>query len=118
MDDMSYEEQVARARERVHELSPREAIELRDGSTVFLDVREPREWNLFRIPGAVHLPLGALPERVGASVPRDARVIVYCARGNRSALAAEVLQEMGYENVSSLSTGVTGWMEAGGELEQ
>ncbi len=118
MDELSYEEQVARARERVREVSPREAIGLRDGSTVFLDVREPREWNLFRIPGAVHVPLGALPEKVGASVPRDARVVVYCARGNRSALAADLLQGMGYENVSSLAAGVTGWMDAGGELEQ
>lgn len=118
MDELSYEEQVARAKERVREVSPREAIAMRDGHTVFLDVREPTEWNLFRIPGAVHVPLGVLPEQIGGSVPRDARVVVYCARGNRSALAADLLQEMGYESVSSLATGVSGWMDAGGELEQ
>lgn len=118
MEELSYEERVARARERVREVSPREAMELRDGQAVFLDVRETREWNLFRIPKAVHVPLGALSEQVGATIPRDARVVVYCARGNRSAIAADLMQEMGYESVSSLATGVSGWMDAGGELEQ
>jgi rhodanese-related sulfurtransferase len=119
MTDKSYEELVAEAKTRIREVTPREAIALREREgAVFLDVREPQEWNLFRIPNAVHVPLGAVDERITQRIPRDRTVIVYCARGNRSALAADAMQNMGYADVASLASGITGWAQAGGEIDQ
>ena len=120
MDQRTYEQMVADAKTRIREVTPREALAQReaDGGVVFLDVREPQEWNLFRIPGAVHVPLGALGDAVGRAVRTDQPVIVYCARGNRSALAADTMREMGYRDVASLAEGIRGWMQAGGDVEE
>jgi rhodanese-related sulfurtransferase len=51
-------------------------------------------------------------------VPTDKKVIVYCARGNRSALAADAMQDMGYTDVASMSSGIIGWANIGGDLEE
>ena len=120
MEDASDTVRVEQARSRITEVTPREALDMRrrGDDVVYLDVREKAEWNLFRIPDAVHIPLGSVTERVKDAVPRDRCVLVYCARGNRSVLAAEALQEMGYVNVLSLSGGIRAWAEAGGELEE
>ena len=119
MSDKSYEQLVAEAKTRIREVTPEEALAMRrrGDDAIFLDVREPQEWNLFRIPGAVHVPLSRLGEQVAGAVPRDRRVVVYCARGNRSALAADVMQGMGYTDVASMAAGITGWAHAGGELD-
>src|ERR671939_1922941 len=110
MADKTYEQMVAEAKTRIREVTPEEAIALRrrGEDAVYLDVREPQEWNLFRIPGAVHVPLGQVDQRVAETIPRDRKVIVYCARGNRSALAADAMQNMGYSDVASLAAGITG----------
>jgi sulfur-carrier protein adenylyltransferase/sulfurtransferase len=84
---------------------------------VYLDVREAHEWNLVRIPGAVHLPLAAVESSVRQSVSPDQEVIVYCGRGNRSAVAAETMRRLGYGRVASMTGGLQGWLEAGGEIE-
>ena len=86
-------------------------------NVVFLDVREPNEWNLGRIPGAKFIPRGQLETNVEKQIPRDANVVIYCASGNRSALAADTLRVMGYEHVSSLRGGFRAWVDAGGEVE-
>ena len=119
MADKSYEQLVAEAKTRIREVTPEDALATRrrGDDAVYLDVREPHEWNLFRIPGAVHVPLGQLDQRVADAVPRDRRVVVYCARGNRSALAADAMQNMGYADVVSLAAGITGWAHAGGEID-
>lgn len=87
------------------------------GDVVFLDVRDQNEVNLGRIPRAVHISRGNLETKVEAVVPREAEVVVYCASGNRSALAADVMQDMGYSNVSSLAGGIRGWAESGGDID-
>ena len=119
MTEQSYEQRVAEAKTRVREVTPEQAIAMRrrGEDAVFLDVREPHEWNLFRIPGAVHVPLGQLEARVADAVPRDRHVVVYCARGNRSALAADAMQNMGYTDVASMAAGINGWAHAGGEVD-
>ncbi len=110
---------VADAKSRIQELLPPAAIaERAEGDTLFLDVREQKEWNLFRIPGAEHIPLAALVQRVRDEITPERRVIVYCASGNRSALAADQMQQLGYADVVSLADGIRGWMNAGGELEE
>ena len=120
MEGKSFDEYASDARPGVHELAPTEVIEMhrRGEDVVYLDVREPQEWNLFRIPGAVHVPLDTVGQRVVDVVPRDRRVVVYCARGGRSLKAADVMRGMGYARVATLSGGIMGWVSAGGELEE
>ena len=108
---------VEEARGRVREVSPREAMGETGFNVTFLDVREHNEWNLGHIPGALHIPRGTLEGKVETLIPRDSKVVIYCASGNRSALAADTLQQMGYQNVASMSQGFRGWVEAGGEVE-
>jgi rhodanese-related sulfurtransferase len=109
---------INEARTRIREVSPAEALAMHaSGDATFLDVRDLQEVNLGAIPGAVHISRGNLETKVEAIVPREARVVVYCATGNRSVLAADTLQQMGYASVSSLAEGFRGWAEAGGEIE-
>jgi rhodanese-related sulfurtransferase len=113
------EDLVDDAKRQILEVTPEEvqAMKARNESVVYLDVREPNEWNLGRIPGAIHLPRGNLETRIEALVDRGQRVVVYCARGNRSALAALTMKQMGYENVASMARGFGGWVDVGGEIE-
>src|SRR3954467_8491260 len=119
---MSYKtgaELTEEAREQITEVSPKEVKAMLDAKedVVYLDVREPNEWNLGRIPGAVHLPRGNLESKVEGMVDRGKKIVVYCARGNRSALAALTMKQMGYEDVTSMSGGFIGWADAGGPVE-
>jgi len=113
------EDLIAEAKEQIHEVSPEDVKGMiaRGESVVYLDVREPNEWNLGRIPRAVHLPRGNLETKIEALVDRQQRVVIYCARGNRSALAALTMQQMGYEKVSSMARGFGGWVDVNGEVE-
>lgn len=115
----TYQELLSEAKARVKELGVKDAFALRHttGDPVFLDVREPQEYNLGKIPGAVAISRGNLEKNVESQVPREKTVIVYCANGNRSAFAADVLQVMGYANVRSLREGFSGWVAEGGEVE-
>ena len=110
---------INEAKSRIREVTPKEAREMRarGESAVFLDVREPNEWNLGHLPGAMHIPRGTLETKVEAAIPRDRKVVIYCASGNRSALAADTLQQMGYGDVVSMSGGFTGWAHSGGDVE-
>jgi molybdopterin/thiamine biosynthesis adenylyltransferase/rhodanese-related sulfurtransferase len=84
-----------------------------------IDVREPDEHAQGMIPGTVHIPRGFLELRIERNVPdRDTPVVLYCASGTRSVLAARSLGELGYTNVSSLAGGFTGWKRAGLAWEQ
>jgi rhodanese-related sulfurtransferase len=108
---------VADAKTRIREVTPAEALEEKDAGAVFLDVREANEWNMGHIPGALFVPLASVESRVEELIPHERRVIVYCARGNRSAVAADRMQNLGYKNVVSMSAGIAGWSDAGGEIE-
>jgi rhodanese-related sulfurtransferase len=110
---------VDEARSRIREIAAADAKAMidRGDSVICLDVREPNEWNLGHIPKAVHIPRGNLESKVEALVPRDAKVIVYCARANRSALAADTMQTMGYTDVMSLAGGWADWVGADGPVE-
>jgi adenylyltransferase/sulfurtransferase len=103
------------------EISPRElqARHERGESRVLLDVREQNEWNLFRIPDAIHLPLAKVNDAATEALARfpDDEVVVYCGRGSRSAQAVEMLRAQGFR-ASSLAGGIAAWIDAGGEVEQ
>jgi sulfur-carrier protein adenylyltransferase/sulfurtransferase len=110
----SYQELLQQARNTVPRIGLREASKLLDGDTVFLDVREQGEWDLGHVPGAVHVPRGHLESRIEQELPdRKRRVVVYCAAGNRSALAAKTLEELGYERVENLIDGYVEWERNG-----
>jgi rhodanese-related sulfurtransferase len=108
---------IDEAKARIREVSAREAVLNPEPGVVYFDCREPFEYALGHIPGAVFIPRGNLETKVEAAIPRESKVLIYCATGNRSALAADTMQQMGYRDVASMSGGFRGWVEAGGEVE-
>ncbi|OUC75723.1 rhodanese-like domain-containing protein [Gordonia lacunae] len=93
-----------------------EALRLVAEGAVVVDVRREFEWNRVHIPGAVHMPLEALPGRC-AELPDDRLLIAFCTGGIRSAGAANLLVENGFEAVN-MSGGLIGWRAAGGALAE
>lgn len=107
------------AKAKIREVTPREVKTMQERGDDFtlLDVRDQNEVNLGKVPGAVHISRGTLEGKVEAAIPRDANVVIYCAGGNRSALAAVTMKEMGYTNVSSMAGGFRDWSNEIGEVE-
>ena len=112
-------ELIADAKSRIRQVTPAETLAMRasDPSVVLIDVREDREWNLGHAAGAVHMSRGTLESKIDQAVAREVPVVLYCASGNRSALAAESLMQMGFVNVASMSGGFRGWVDANGDIE-
>jgi len=77
-----------------------------------VDVRESDEYAAGRVPGAIWVPRGFLEIRIEEKANRDEALVLYCAGGTRSALAAKTLQDMGYQNVYSMAGGFTRWSDA------
>ena len=83
-----------------------------------IDVREDNEWQASHAAGAEHLGKGIIERDIESSVPhKSTELILYCGGGYRSALAADVLQEMGYTNVWSMAGGWKAWKESGAPVE-
>jgi rhodanese-related sulfurtransferase len=82
-----------------------------------LDVREPAEFAAGHLPGAALIPQCQLADRL-AEVPRDREVLVVCAGGVRSLRCAQFLVQAGYERVTSLRGGTSGWVHAGLPVEK
>src|SRR4051812_27752996 len=88
------------------------------GEIALVDVRESEEVARGLIPGAKHVPRGYLESRIEGAVPdRSQHVVLYCASGNRSALAAKTLAELGYDHVESMTGGYTLWKDRGYDVE-
>jgi rhodanese-related sulfurtransferase len=107
---------VSDAKKRIKEENFRETKKRIDaGEKIFLvDTREDSEWARGHIPGAIHLGKGVIERDIEKTVPdKNARIILYCGGGFRSALAADNLQKMGYRDVISMDGGWRGWTEAG-----
>jgi sulfur-carrier protein adenylyltransferase/sulfurtransferase len=106
---------IRKIRSQVEEVDPAEVSEHVGNGITLIDVRESEEWDAGHIPGARHVPRGYLESRIEAAAPdKDERVVVYCASGQRSALAAHTLRELlGYSNVSSMTGGITLWKDRG-----
>jgi molybdopterin/thiamine biosynthesis adenylyltransferase/rhodanese-related sulfurtransferase len=112
----NYRDFLAQTRAEIDEIdSPALAAALAsDSPPVVVDVREQNEWDEGHIPHALYLGRGHLEARIERAAPdRETPIVLYCAAGNRSALAAKTLHELGYENVSSLAPGYTGWKRDG-----
>jgi hydroxyacylglutathione hydrolase len=88
----------------------------RDKPPLLLDVRTPSERAEKRISGSVGLPLNHVGDRL-SEVPTDRPVLVYCAGGYRSSIAASLLQHHGHTNVSEIAGGITAWEAAKLPLE-
>jgi rhodanese-related sulfurtransferase len=111
---------VEEAKKRIHEISVEATLErLEDDENVrLIDVREDNEWEEAHAAGAEHLGKGIIERDIEQTVPdKSTELILYCGGGYRSALAAEVLQRMGYYDVSSMAGGWKAWKEAGAPIE-
>ncbi len=104
------------AKSRIREVTvaeTQERIKANNGVRL-IDVREDNEWQLAHAAGSTHLGKGIIERDIEAAVPDKAtEVILYCGGGFRSALAADVLQQMGYTNVFSMAGGWKAWKDSG-----
>ncbi len=112
-------EVIKRIKAQIDEVDPAVVHEQLGNGAVVIDVRETEEFEAGHLPGALHVPRGHLEQRIeGAAPDRNSHVILYCAAGNRSALAAHTMTELlGYANVESMIGGITLWKDRGYEVE-
>lgn len=111
---------VNKSKERIKEVTVPQTIDRLkvNPDAKLVDVREDNEWNTAHAAGAIHLGKGIIERDVEVSIPdKTTEVILYCGGGYRSALAADVLQEMGYTNVYSMAGGWKAWKEADAPVE-
>jgi hypothetical protein len=121
-----YKQLVAEANAAIETVSVSEAMQqLQSGDVSFIDIRDlPELERDGKIPGAVHASRGMLEFHADPESPYfkdvfspDRRLILYCASGGRSALAASRLQEMGFSNVAHMAGGIKAWKDASGSVE-
>lgn len=93
------------------------APRVRRGEVTVIDVRNRTEYEAGHIPGALHIPVGHLPERLD-EIPRDRPLIIQCQSGGRSAIATSVLQRLGVDTATNLSGGIVAWERAGEAVER
>ena len=115
-----FQKLVAQAKEQITEISPAEARkEIERGDAVLIDVREESDWQEAHAEGARHLSRGVIELEIEEQIPDPNKpIICYCGGGSRSALVAESLQKMGYENVRSMAGGLRAWKDEGLPTQQ
>jgi rhodanese-related sulfurtransferase len=109
-----FQKLVAQAKQHITEISPADArTQAEGGEAVLIDVREDGDWREGHAKGAKHLGRGVIELEIEEAIPDLKKpIICYCGGGSRSALVAESLQKMGYENVRSIAGGLRAWKEA------
>jgi molybdopterin/thiamine biosynthesis adenylyltransferase/rhodanese-related sulfurtransferase len=112
-------EVLRQIKSRIDEVDPGVVREQVSNGAVVVDVREAEEWSTGHIPGAKHVPKSFLESRIDNAAPdRTQHVILYCQSGNRSAWAARTLiDDLGYQNVESMTGGFTLWKDRGYEVD-
>src|SRR5947209_9563255 len=116
-------ELIRKIKESIREVDPKEVHEAASngngGAPLLVDVREQHEYEEGHIPGAVHVPRGPPESRIESKASDKSQpVVLYCASGQRSALAAHTLQSLlGYEDVASMNGGITLWKDRGYDVE-
>ncbi|MGI8627012.1 MAG: rhodanese-like domain-containing protein [Geodermatophilaceae bacterium] len=116
---------VAEAKSRIENLGVDDVAQEQADGALVVDIRDAPELEASgRIPGSVHVPRGMLEFRADPSSPYhqdgfdpDRRIILHCASGGRSALAAATMKDMGYTDVAHLDGGFKAWSEAGRPVE-
>lgn len=112
----SYRELLAQVKTEIEEIEAAALADELDGAAppLLIDVREPDEYEQGAIPQAILIPRGFLESRIEAAAPdKDARIVLSCASGARSAFGAKALRELGYTDVVSLAGGFSGWKQSG-----
>jgi rhodanese-related sulfurtransferase len=108
------------ARSRINEVTvaeTRDRLNLNPAARL-VDVREDNEWDDAHAAGSIHLGKGIIERDIETTVPdKSTELVLYCGGGYRSALAADVLQNMGYTNVFSMAGGWKAWKESGAPVE-
>jgi len=117
--DLTAKDFVLEAKKNVCEVSVSDAKGMLDkGEGVFLDCREPKEFKMGHIPGAVNIPRGLMEWKVSKKIPdKNAKIVVYCMVGGRGCLSACTLCRMGYKNVVNIAGGWQAWEKAGYPVE-
>src|SRR3954471_14059504 len=118
---------IRKIKEQIREVDPKDVHEHlhaangtgNGAAPVIVDVREQHEFEEAHLPGAIHVPRGHLESRIEGKVgDKSSPVVLYCASGQRSALAANTLQSLlGYEDVASMTGGITLWKDRGFDVE-
>jgi rhodanese-related sulfurtransferase len=111
----TFQDFVSDAKTRIREISQadfRQWVDEKKNNMLILDVREANDHVHSRIENSINIPRGVLELEVSDTIPDTSKtVVVYCGGGSRSALAADVLQQMGYKDVYSLQGGYKQWKE-------
>lgn len=105
---------VQDAKKQIKETNVIETKKMIDAKESFylVDVREDREWQQGHLPNAIHLGKGVIERDIEKQIPnKESKIILYCGGGSRSALAAEAIQRMGYQQVLSMDGGFRGWLD-------
>jgi len=111
----SFRELLTDVRKTIREVDPAGVDDVREHA-LLIDVREADEYAQGAIAGAIHLPRGSLELQIEGRVPdKDREIVVYCAGGTRSALAAQALGQLGYSDVVSMTGGFNKWKDEGRE---
>jgi molybdopterin/thiamine biosynthesis adenylyltransferase/rhodanese-related sulfurtransferase len=117
----TFKELLSHTKKQIREIAPDELKRKLDSPVrpTLIDVREADEVQAGQLPGAIPIPRGYLELRVEEKVPdKAAPLVVYCAAGVRSALAARTLEELGYSDVVSLAGGYNLWSDQGFPIEK
>jgi rhodanese-related sulfurtransferase len=113
--EMTPKDFVAEANAKIVSISVDEAKAMLDkGGIIFLDCREPKEYESGHIPGAINIPRGLIEFQISDKIPdKNAEIVVYCKSGGRSSLSTFSLVKMCYKNVKSMAGGWQAWTKAG-----
>ena len=112
-----FKQLVDEVKKEVHEITVADLklFQERELDFALIDVREPEDWQKGTIPGAATIPRGLLELKIDqVTDDKDKKIVLYCGGGSRSALAAYMLQKMGFRNVLSLAGGFRAWKETEG----
>jgi glyoxylase-like metal-dependent hydrolase (beta-lactamase superfamily II)/rhodanese-related sulfurtransferase len=104
---------INRAKQQIKQVDLATAKKMiQTGEVIILDVREKNEFELGFIENAIHIPRGEVKSTIESLIPADSKdksILIYCASGNRSALAGQIMQDIGFSNVTSLIGGYIAW---------
>lgn len=117
----TYKDLLQAAKGEINEVTVDVALERYQSpaAPLFLDVREPQEWDAGHVPGATYISRGVLETKIANVIPdRSTTILVYCAGGVRSAFAAQTLQALGYTDVTSMLGGFGAWRELQAPIEK
>lgn len=117
--DEEFLAKAAAAKAKVKQVAPDQVDSDAEGGSIVIDVREPEEYEVSQVSGAINISLSTITEEIQKVIPdKSTPIICYCNGGNRGSLAAVELQELGYTNVSSIEGGLKAYQSLTQESDQ